>query len=271
MLLALVLFPFLSPLLAIPAPSWPTEFIAYSNTTRLGQVDDTGSQFYSTSNNAQRVDHSNLFNTNIEALTLWIGDQFHAITNNAQDCCIYKDFNFPMPNANWTDILEYTGNETIAGVDCYRYENNSIIQTIYWQSINDNTPVAWSNDPDGKGPIVQYFSSVSISSNPLPASLFTLPSSCQQASICLFDSINSNNDDDSNDSSSIYTTEVWIGITIVASLVSLAIGIEVAILYMQRKQKKGLSSSDDQSVNSSTDNSLHRIPTHIPFSSTDSI
>jgi hypothetical protein len=187
-MLALALHYLLVGLLPVPLSAstpiavWPSEFFCYTNITHAEQQDDVGSMFYSFKSGAQRVDHSNLFNSSVQALTIW-SDSFYTITNNGQDCCVYEEFDFPMASTIWTSFLAYTMNETIIGVDCHKFENASM-QVTYWQSIKDGTPVAWTNYLAGNGPITQYFTSVVVSQTQLPADLFILPDSCKTPTVC---------------------------------------------------------------------------------------
>ena len=195
-----------------PKARWPKEWITYTNITRANnnQPNDYGCQIYSWSNRAQSVLHSDMFRAGHASTLLWRDNRSYTIWNNYNSCCYLSQFEFPMPNVNWTDFLTYERNDTFNGVPSYLYVNASLMDVKYWVSIETGLPVGWSNVPNATfnpNPIIQYFYASVEYDVPLSADYFTLPLACVNAPSCPILNHTSDDDDgggggDNSDSSS---------------------------------------------------------------------
>lgn len=179
-----------------PPAVWPAEWVTFTNITREGYASDYGTQIYSWKNRAQLVLHSDWFaysdddHTKGKGSMLWIDDIAYRLGNNNQECCLLDQYEFTMPNVDWTDLLAYEYTEIMNGIPCYVYTNHDMMDAKYWQSIESGLPIAWSNTPDPKNPapIVQYFFSSVVYKMPLPSSYFMVPTVCETAVSCPDDS-----------------------------------------------------------------------------------
>ena len=113
-----------------------------------------------------------MFRAGSASTLLWRDNRSYVIEDNYNSCCYLSQFEFPMPNVNWTDLLSYAGNDTFNGVPSYLYANASIMDVKYWVSIETGLPVGWSNVPNATfnpTPIIQYFYAAVEYSEPLSA------------------------------------------------------------------------------------------------------
>ena len=234
-----------------PKARWPAEWICYTNITRQNnnQPDDYGTQIYSWSNRAQSVLHSDMFRAGSASTLLWRDNVSYQIENNYNSCCHLSQFDFPMPNVNWTDFLSYEGNDTFNGISSYLYSNASIMDVKYWVSIDTGLPVGWSNVPNATfnpTPIIQYFYAAVEYDVPLSADFFTLPSACIDAPSCpIIYHNDSDTDDDTSsttscpptasDKTEVELTAALIVVPIIVIMIGLGVGFLGGKYYYERR------------------------------------
>lgn len=271
-----------------PKARWPSEWICYTNITRQNnnQPPDYGTQIYSWSNRAQSVLHADMFRSDSASTLLWRDNVSYVIENNYNSCCHLAQFEFPMPNVNWTDLLSYVSNDTFNGIPSYLYANASLMDVKYWVSIDTGLPVGWSNVPNATfnpTPIIQYFYAAVEYNEPLSADYFILPSACIDAPSCPI--IQHDEDDNSSDnddtaaaaSSSSCSDKKEVELTaalVVVPILALAIGLGAGFfggkhIYERKPTSMVIADDTTSQYNVSPDGTSKKNMNRVKYSNSD--
>lgn len=212
-----------------PPARWPSEWICFTNITRVNQLPDYGTQIYSWSNRAQSVLHADMKRSDGPSTLIWRDNRSYVVDHNYNSCCYLSQFEFPMPNVNWTDLVSYDSNDTFNGIPSYLYTNPDIMDVKYWISMETGLPVGWSNVPNATVdpyPIIQYFYAAVEYTEPLSSDFFILPPACAGALACpiLNDTEDNGDTTPGTQSESCDTTEIATAL-IVVPIAVLVIGL----------------------------------------------